>query len=318
MAYPLGWPVMTQALIKRERWPGVYQGRCVPLVVVGQRVAPDQTVIRVEQQHGHTDKPVTTTAQDAPELLPAGLYGRVVEITRRGGVVIEGYATILQGTLGAGKQVAGILTLWQQSGLTSPTERNPRMIPPGAVLVVPGPINFALLRQAINSGVVGVIASSMAVRDLEGFLRTDMIQMLTGRSNEQAEAPPLTILLTEGVGSATMPARVLNLLHQYQGAIVLLSGNMSPQQHIFPELIISLPLKEAQQLNPPTLSSTHLTKDALVRVCGGDAKGMIGVVDYLFAHQQLFASGIRAYAVRLRLEDGAILIVPVSLVERIG
>lgn len=317
MAYPPGWPVMTQALIKRERWPGAYQGNSVPLVVAGQRVTPDQTVIRMEQSR-HSGKPATATAQQAPELLPAGLYGRVVEITRRGGVMIESYATILQGTSGAGKQVVGILTMWLQSSLSGLAERNPRMIPPGAVLVVPGPINFALLRQAINSGVVGVVASSMTVGDLEGFLRTDMIQMLTGRGNEQAEPPPLTILLTEGVGSATMPARVLNLLNQYQGAIVLLSGRMSPQRHIFPELIISLPLKEAQQLNPPALSDTRLTKDALVRVCGGDSRGMIGVVDYLFAHQQLFASGIRAYAVRLRLEDGAILIVPVSLVERIG
>jgi hypothetical protein len=330
MAYPPGWPVMVQRLIKRERWPEPVSGRCVPLVTVGQRVSPDQTIIRVEREgqesKGNKDDKSTLTRSgvgsvpDVPELVPAGLYGRVVEITRRGGVVIESYATILQGTLGAGRQVAGVLTMWH-----GPTpgvmERNPRMIPPGAVLVVPGPLNFALLRQAVNSGVVGIVASSISVGDLEGFLHTDMIQLLTTRSatpSKLIESPTLTILLTEGVGSATMPARVLNLLSQYQGAIVLLTGNMLPQQRIFPELIISLPFKDAQQLNSAAFPSQVLRKDALVRVCGGEHKGMIGVIDYVFSHQQVFASGIRADALRLRLEDGSLLVVPVALVKPVG
>jgi hypothetical protein len=325
MAFPSGWPVMTQTMVRRERWPGGHGMKGIPLVSPGQRIAPDQAVLRVERKNisaseEYTDHPAATRQGHKTEIIPAGLYGQVVEITPRGGVVIECYASVLQGTLGAGKQVAGILTMWRGSNQPGKTEHIGRLIPPGAILVIPGPINFMLLHQARNSGVVGIIASSISVRDLEGFLHTDLIQLLTSRHPErlQDDLPPLTILLTEGVGNATMPARVLNLLNQYQGAVALLSGFTSPRQHIFPELIISLPLKEARQYQPTAPLGPQLTTGVLVRIHSGDYKGMIGVVDHLFAHQQVFPSGIRAEAVRLRLEDGSMLVVPVALVERIG
>ncbi len=55
-----------------------------------------------------------------------------------------------------------------------------------------------------------------------------------------------------------------------------------------------------------------------MRVCGGDHEGAIGEVNYLFTHQQVFDSGVRARAARLRLEDGSVLVVPMTLIERIG
>ena len=54
-----------------------------------------------------------------------------------------------------------------------------------------------------------------------------------------------------------------------------------------------------------------------MRVCGGEFEGAIGVIDYFFTHQQQFPSGIRARAVRLRLDDGALIVIPIGLAERI-
>src|SRR5205823_14033041 len=210
----------------------------------------------------------------------------------------------------------GILTMWQASD----ARREQPAIPPGALLVIPGPLNFAMLRQAMISGVVGVVASSISSRDLEGFLRADLIELISSvdAGTVQAHLPHMTVLLSEGLGTIAMPARTMNLLKHYQGSIALLSGATSVRQGVFPELIISLPLKEIQQNWHPTQPDPTLTLGAQVRICSGMYEGAIGTVDYLYAHQQVFLSGVRASAAHLRLEDGSMVTVPLTLLERIS
>ncbi|HTD20528.1 MAG TPA: hypothetical protein VK667_13475, partial [Ktedonobacteraceae bacterium] len=211
MTYQLGWSVIPQILVRRERWPGGYKTKGIPLVHPGQDVLPDQPVLRLERHEpveaietvpiprlslpGVIDSltyPGNSLKNgDAPaskqypgEMLPAGLRGRVVDVTRRGGVIIESSVAVLQGAIGAGNQVAGVLTMWQAPD----AGRGPQAIPPGALLVIPGPLNFAMLRQAMMSGVVGVIASSISSRDFEGFLRTDLIELIDSVDVELAQA----------------------------------------------------------------------------------------------------------------------------------
>ena len=342
MTYRLGWPIVPQILIQRERWPGgnIVQG--VPLVSPGQYVLPDQPVLRItpaasiesmqtiphlplpavpnspsgqEQTAGGSDS--STQHQRGGETHPAGLRGRVMSITPRGGVVIESQATVLQGVMGSGNQVAGVLTMWRAS-LAGATGK--LTIPPGALLVVPGPVNFALLRQASISGVVGLIASSVALRDLEGFLQTDVIRLVSSADIEAAQAtlPKISLLFTEGSGNIAMPARTINLLSHYQGSIALLSGATSVRQKVLPELVISVPPREAEHYWHPQKPDTTLKVGVRVRICSGDYVGMMGEVDYLFTHQQLFLSGIRAPAARLRLDDGSLLILPLTGIERVS
>jgi hypothetical protein len=323
MTYPLGWSVVPQLIIRRERWPGGYRTKGTPLVHPGQEVQPNQPIMRLEahqapESFAPSEKQRMSNGftpannQQRYETVPAGLRGRVVDITRRGGVVIESHAAVVQGALGAGNQVAGILTTWQTRGQ--------QQIPPGAILVIPGPLSFAMLRQAISSGVVGLVASSIAVRDLEGFLQTDLLELINSVDigMAQAQLPALTVLLTEGLGTLAMPARVLNLLNQYQGSIVLLSGATSVRQGILPELIISLPAEEVQRNWHPVRPDPTVAIGSQVRVCGGTHLGAVGEVSHLFSHQQIFGSGIRSHAARLRLEDGSMLVVPLTLLERIG
>lgn len=340
MTYPLGWSVIAQTVVRRERWPGGSGAKCTPLVYPGQEVVPDQPILRLEPTEAAAPVPsqplmpprlslpasrsdqktlhngTGALAAGQPEIVPAGLHGRVVDITRRGGVIIESRAALLQGTIGSGNQVAGVLTMWQPAT----AGQAPPLIPPGAILVVPGPLNFAMLHQAVSSGVAGIIASSIMARDLEGFLHADLIALIGSGDIEQAQEhlPRMTLLLTEGLGNAAMPTRIINMLSQYQGAVVLLSGMTSVRQGICPELVISLPLKETQERWKPVQPDPTPVIGAQVRVCGGEHEGAIGTIDYLFTYQQLFTSGIRARAVRLRLEDGSLLVVPITLVERIA
>jgi hypothetical protein len=329
--------VIPQVVVKRERWPGAYRGKVVPLVDLRQEVAPYEPVLLLEQEEESgrverkkDDLPVSvrspsgrldvqakpTSGQDGQdESISAGLYGRVVGFTQRGGIVIESRVIHIRGLIGSGLQVAGTLTIWQPPH----PDRVAQVIPPGAILVIPEPLTFALLHHAIRSGVVGIVASSIALRDLEGFLRTDVLQLLTTDNVELAQAhlPNLTLLCTEGVGSFHMPTYLLNVLRQYEGSVGLLTGRTSVRHAISPELVISLPAMEVSGEWPSPRPDPTLFLGVQVRVRGGEYKGMIGLLDYFFVHEQVLNSGIRGRAVRLRREDGAFCVVPLALIERI-
>ena len=355
MTYPLGWSIIPHMLIRRERWPGGYKTRASALVYPGQAVRADQPVIRLEKPDStgsvrEFPGSITPTSPPASQLagyhaaqehmhshvqhingiVVSGMRGRVVDITRRGGVIIETRAAIIQGTIGAGNQVAGILTFWNLSspfqpssavlGNTSKVTTLSLPIAAPTILVVPGPLNFAMLRQAMNLGVVGIVASSISSRDLEDFLGTNLIAMINSIDIELAYAPlpPLTLLLTEGLGTVAMPSRTINLLSQYQGSMVLLSGMTFIRQSIYPELIISLPVQEIQRNWLSAQPDPTLSVGSQVRICSGSYEGAIGEIVYLYIYMQTFASGVRGRAARVRLEDGSTLIMPLYLLERIG
>jgi hypothetical protein len=346
MAYPLGWSVLTQTVVRRERWPGGYRAGAVALVYPGQLVEPDQPVIRLKREErpeeigglprlslpsssqklpavrssGVTRSGDTDTALAIPalgeETVPAGLRGRVIDVTARGGVVIESRVVAIQGVLGAGPQVAGILTLWQS--LAGPQEM--QRIPPGAILVVPGPLSFLLLRQAMNSGVVGIVASSIFLRDLEGFLHADLLELVAAADGEarQLRLPPLTIMLTEGLGSLAMPARLTRLLSQYQGRIALLAGRTSTREHVLPELLISLTAAEIGEDLCLGESDLQLSPGARVRICSGEHQGRSGEILYLFVHRQRLPSGVLARAAWVRLDEGECVVTALACLDRIG
>ncbi len=310
MAYQPGWSVVPQTGVRWERWPGGYRenvlARSVPLVYKGQEVQPDQPVLRMEHR-----TVMGRIVQD--EVVPAGLYGQVVDVTWRGGVVIETQAAIVRGKIGAGNQVAGVLHVVQGDMLDAP-------LPAGAILVVTSSVNFVMLRQALLAGVSGIVAGSIALRDLEGFLRTDILELLQDIDIEQAQAtlPAMTVLFTEGLGTASMTQETLRLLQARQGTIVLLSGVTSPRRGIVPELLLSFSPEEIQRSWQPVQQDLSLSLGARVRVENGEHEGAIGTIEYIFSYEQVFPSGIRSRALRLRLDNGASLLVPTTLARRIG
>lgn len=325
MTYSPGWSVLPQTLVRKERWPGGDWLRALPLVVPGQEVLPDQPVMRLLKAEQVTPvaalsaQPYVSLNEELEKsefiTIPAGLSGRVIDVTQRGGLMIESRSALVPGAVGSGGQVAGVLTLWQPEQ----SKQQARVIPPGAILVVPGPVNLALLSQALRSSVSGVVASSISLADLEGFLHTDFLQLLSDPRVESAQThlPPLTLLFTEGIGSFAMPRITLDLLNQYQGSIALLSGTTSLPRGLFPELIISLRDQHAKNWQPAK-PATALVPGGLVRICAGEHEGELGVIDYLFIYERVFPSGIRSRAARVHLETGPHIVVPIPQVERVG
>ncbi len=309
--FPPAGSVVTHIEAQRERRFAGCKARSFPLVYPGQEVLADQPVIRVELPQPSNQ---TQPEPGASVIVPSGLRGTVVKTTARGGVVISTRAALVTGAIGAGQQVVGFLTPWQ------PAQSHPSSIPAGAILVLPGPASFAILRQAVASGVVGIVAGSIDLRDFEGFLGLDVFDLLNALDVDatQARLPSLTMLFTEGFGSRPMSSSAFQLLTHYHGAIALLSGVTSTRYARYPELLISLPEAETREGNwQPSTFDTRLRLGAHVRVLSGPDAGTTGHIDYFFIHQHRFLSGIQARAARLRLADGNTLVVPIINIERI-
>ncbi len=293
MDFPSGWPVIPAANVRRLR----PLGGATPLVNVGEQVRPDQPL---------AERP---SARGDQEPVIAGLAGRVAQILPGRGVALEGVATIIHGIFGVGGTAAGTLHFLARGESVAVVR-----IPPGAVIVFPGQIPLTLLQRAATDGAAGIVGASVGIRELEAFIRADMTAVLDGMLLDAAHMP-LPLVLTEGIGSFAMDSVVFQLLSQRAGDIVLVSTATDPRRAIRPEVLLPRPLGSPAL---PLPADDTIAVGARVRLVAGPGRGSRGEVVYQFAQRQVVAPGLVVPAVRVRLEDGASQVVPLTFVERVG
>ena len=146
--YPNGRPMIAAIAARRRRAlpPGG-----TPLVSLHDQVSPSQPLAEARTESGL----VTTIA---------GLAGRVVEVIPGQSVTIEGAATLINGILGVGGQVAGPL-YFPPHGESLALMQAPR----GSVIVYAQRAPLTLLQRAYACGAAGVIAPSASALELEAF-----------------------------------------------------------------------------------------------------------------------------------------------------
>jgi hypothetical protein len=294
MDFPLGWPVISAANVRRIR---PLTGGATALVQVGEQVRPDQPI---------AERPGPDGARTA---VPAGLAGRVAQVVPGRGVVIEGAAAVVQGILGVGGDAVGPLHLLPRGESVAMV----RLVP-GSVIVFPGQVPLTLLQRAASSRVAGIIGASVGARELEAFARADLSAALDGLVPEVARLP-LTLVVTEGIGNWTMDPTTYQALSAHVGDIALLDGATNPRRNRRPEVLLALPLGTATVSTP---ADDNIVIGALVRLTAGQQRGASGEVVNVFAHRQVVAPGLLVRAVRLRLDDGTSPVVPINCVERVG
>lgn len=284
---------ISSALVERRR---PLPAGALPFVSVGDTVSPQQPIAEARGDRGE---------QSAQPVL-AGLGGRVIATQPGQSVTIGGAALALLGMIGLGEQVAGPLYFPQrgESLAVAPLQR-------GAIIVYPGRAPLTLLQRALTTGAVGVIAGSASALEVEAFARADLTGLLDGYG-ELTALPPLTVTLTEGLGDAPMRAELLAELEQRAGSVALLSGLTRPRQGIRPEILLS-PAPGANAAAPPV--SIPLIEGATVRLTGGSRRGARGRIARLFALPQRVETGQWAPSALVRLDDGAMMVAPLALLD---
>ena len=290
--YPHGRPLISAVAVRRRRLlpPGA-----TPFVSLQEQVSPGQALAEMR-----TDAGITASL--------AGLAGRVVEVAPGQSVTIEGAATLINGILGVGGQVAGPIYFPQRGESLALVQ-----LPRGSVIVYPTRAPLTLLQRAYASGAVGVIAASASALELEAFARTDLTAVLDGFAPQTT--PPLTVLLTEGLGDSQMSAPILRALEQRVNDVILLDGQTDPRRNIRPEALLPLPLSATPTATP---LPSAFTTGALARVTAGPRRGESGRIGYLFSQAQRSQTDQWEPSALLRLEDGSTLVAPLALLDAIG
>ena len=129
--------------------------------------------------------------------LPAGLYGRVIDVVPRREVVIEAEAVVVRGAYGVGGEASGNLT----TVLSQPAGGEERLI-----LVSREPATMDTLRRASQLQAAAVVAPSAAREDMAAL---GMDPLARPRSHTW-KGPPL--LLTEGFRGQPMTETLWELL----------------------------------------------------------------------------------------------------------
>jgi hypothetical protein len=294
MDYPLGWPLISAATVRRVR---PLDGGATALVGVGEQVRPDQAIA---ERPGPDGGRVSVLA---------GLAGRVAQVEAGRGVLIEGAATVVQGILGVGGPTAGPLQLLPRGESVAVVQ-----LVPGSVIVFPGQVPLTLLQRAAAGHVAGIIGASVGARELESFIRADLSAALDGLVPELARLP-ITLVVTDGVGNWPADPATFQALSSRIGDIALLDGITDPRRNLRPEVLLALPLGSPTVATP---ADDNIVIGARVRLSAGQRRGARGEVVNVFAHRQVVEPGILVRAVRLRLDDGTSPVVPVNVLERVG
>jgi hypothetical protein len=287
MEAPSEWLLRQADAVERERV--LPSGRGMVLVAMDDPVEPEQMI-----------------AQGAVTVL-AGLRGRVKRVVPERGVVIGGTATVVEGLAGFGPPAVGPLFF------LPPENAFPQIVPPGALVVVPGELTQDALNVALTSRAAGIFAASAQPQIIEALAGTECSALLDG-SLPPTNPLPLSIVLAHGFGRRQLRPEILHVLNTQVNQAALLNPAQRSQNGQRAELVIPLPWQA-----PPRMSFDNaIIAGAAVWVSGGDFHGVAGRVARVLHSGQVMPSGVRVRAARVRLENGAEVTLPLANLQRVG
>lgn len=150
----------------------------------------------------------------------AGVEGVVVEVHPDRGVVLRFDGTVIRLVAGWGPPVAGQLAEGAELSVSANAVRAIRDEHRGKILWSYSRISPEAILEAVRVGALGVIGGSLNVSELRGVL--SQVKQKTGR-----ERIPLTVLISEGFGSAAMAPEIRSRLDDAVGRTVYLDAGGS-------------------------------------------------------------------------------------------
>ncbi len=231
------------------------------------------------------------------------LAGVVIDVDPGDGIVIEGAGVSVGGAVGAGGRAYGPLDVVESGDRPEPSHEGST----GAVLVTPDPLRAAWVERAVEAGAAGVIAPAA---DSEALSALALAPELAGLAAplDVPHAPPLPIVLTEGVGYRRMPRALQTLFRSSVGSVVALVASRLPG--------------ESEVLLPPGPSEQALEglrADGLpVRIVAGPDAGTDGELIGPAPDVGRAPSGAPAESVRVRRTEGGVVAVSLANLEALA
>ena len=231
--------------------------------------------------------------------LAAGIPGVITEVIGERGVVIRSTGSVVQGLWGNGGLETGVMI----SVMENPDEvfdaNRLDVSIRGSIILGGCAEDPAVIKNATELPVRGLILASMS----PALLPLAM----------QAAFP---IILLDGFGRRPMNSTAYKLLStNVKRDVTLNAENYDRLNGTRPEVFIPLPVSQ----EPPELREVEtFAPGQIVRVISLIAPSQVGTLEQIFANPATLASGLKAKAAAVRLENGEEIIVPLTNLEVLG
>lgn len=300
--------------LDRELGPRGRDARQVMLKRVGEGVLKDEVIARTggifAQEYA---SPVDGTIVDmrdsrvlievAPQHVEvAALYpGEIVAVMPRSGAAIETTGALIQGDLGFGPSFRATLHCPVPAGDVPLLAGQISDEHVGGIVIGGRTLDRAAVEQAIEARVRGVIV---------GCIRSDLLPLIVESG--------LSLMVSEGLGDAAMPARTFELLSDYVGQEVCLApiAEGTAQAHK-PEWFAYVPGEGRTERPPLMVPGAALQQGGRVRVLRAPYLYAEGEIVSLPEVPQRLASGLYAWGAQVALDAVGPVFVPLENLESI-
>ncbi len=306
------WPAMVRMYMRFNEGAQVEQGQVLAaspgMDSMDYAYAPASgTIERIDAHNGlvYIVRPVQETR------LTAYIPGTVEKIIEGEGATIAGPCTVIKGVFGIGGENFGQLLIVGEPGEKLSTDEFGEEIS-GRVIVVPGFIDEEVLLRAEDLGASGVVTGSIHQLDLRNFLEEEMNASITGE-----EDVGMTVILTEGFGHLSMSVDLLRVLDEHEGSTVSVNGRTQVRAGAQrPEMLISLDsLPERPDDTQVTVVEGDPEPGQMVRIITKPYFGRFGEVEEVLSISESYETEAELPSVRVRLQDGRLVVVPLANIE---
>jgi len=238
--------------------------------------------------------------------------GKVVEIIKDQGVVIESEVSYIQGIFGIGGETFGFIRMACDSPNELLTADHIHSDMKNSVIIGGARMTAEAIKKAIQVEASGIITGGIDDEDLKEILGYDLGVAITG-----SEKLGLTLIITEGFGDIAMAERTFNLLKSFEGSEASLTGATQIRAGVIrPSISIPVDSKALEEEE-----STHVTGileiGYPVRIIRDPYFGWIGKVHRLPSEPQVLDSGSKARVLEVILDSGETITIPRANAELI-
>ena len=256
-----------------------------------------------------------------PVQISAYIDGRVVEIIEKEGVVIETYATFIQGIFGIGGETTGELQIVADSPdeIVEPEDLNETH--KGKIIICGSIIYYNAIQKALDIGVKGIVVGGIRDKDINELLGYDLGIAITG-----SEDINITLIITEGFGQIRMAQKTFDILKHREGSMASINGATQIRAGVVrPEIIIPYNNEYTDKASETITEGESSTNDESGGISTGDSIriirnphfGKIGKVKALPSELRTIETEAKARVLEVEFPDGQTAVIPRANVEAI-
>ena len=250
-------------------------------------------------------------SEPVPLEIKAYIPGVVKEIYPEEGVLIETWASFIQGIFGIGGERFGKVKFLAESPDSVLDEDKIDESCKDNILIGGGMVTANAIKKAESVGAKGIVTGGIEALDVAEYLGYDIGVAITG-----SEDIDLTMVVTEGFGHIPMAQKTFELLKKYDGKYASINGATQIRAGVIrPEIVIKQdePPREIKEKMMAEMKGIEI--GSLVRVIRVPYFGKIGKIVGLPAELKQLESETFARVCEIEFSDGTRATVPRANLE---